>query len=122
MARLAATASPAVARSVKLADLPGVLGPWLDRFAQERSERETFGDFVHQVQVAVSLVLDDPPAPVALAWPRRRTEAPFATPLTDTDLRTSRRFDGAPAEEVVRWAATTFGLRLTVAARWPTPC
>jgi phosphoadenosine phosphosulfate reductase len=65
----------------------------------------------------VSLVLDDPPAPVALAWPRRRTEAPFTTPLTDTDLEDlSRRFDGAPAAEIVRWAATTFGLRLTVAA------
>jgi phosphoadenosine phosphosulfate reductase len=65
----------------------------------------------------VSLVLDDPPAPVALAWPRRRTEAPDTTPLTDTDLEDlSRRFDGAAAEEVVRWAATTFGLRLTVAA------
>jgi sulfite reductase (ferredoxin) len=42
--------APAVARSVKLADLPGVLGPWLDRFAQERSDGERFGDFVHRVQ------------------------------------------------------------------------
>ena len=42
--------APAVARSVKLADLPSVLGPWLDRFAQERSDGETFGDFVHRVQ------------------------------------------------------------------------
>ena len=53
-----------------------VAGP----LAQERSDGETFGDFVHGAG-AVSLVLDDPPAPVALAWPRRRTEAPFATPL-----------------------------------------
>jgi sulfite reductase (ferredoxin) len=41
--------APAVARSVKLADLPSVLGPWLDRFARERSDGETFGDFVHRV-------------------------------------------------------------------------
>jgi sulfite reductase (ferredoxin) len=39
----------AVARSVKLADLPEVLGPWLDRFAAERSPDESFGDFVHRV-------------------------------------------------------------------------
>jgi sulfite reductase (ferredoxin) len=41
--------APAVARSVKLADLPGVLGPWLDHFAEERSGGESFGDFVHRV-------------------------------------------------------------------------
>jgi sulfite reductase (ferredoxin) len=38
-----------VARSVKLADLPAVVGPWLDRFAAERSDGESFGDFVHRV-------------------------------------------------------------------------
>jgi phosphoadenosine phosphosulfate reductase len=66
----------------------------------------------------VSLALDEaPPAPVALAWPRRRTEAPSTTPQTDAELRElSHRFDGAPAEEIVRWAAATFGLRLTLAA------
>jgi sulfite reductase (ferredoxin) len=39
----------AVARSVKLADVPGVLAPWLDRFAAERSAGESFGDFVHRL-------------------------------------------------------------------------
>jgi sulfite reductase (ferredoxin) len=42
--------APPVARSVKLADLPGVLGPWLDRFGAERLDEESFGDFVHRVQ------------------------------------------------------------------------
>jgi sulfite reductase (ferredoxin) len=44
--------APAMARSVKLADLPGVLGPWLDRFAQERWDGETFGDFVHRARAS----------------------------------------------------------------------
>jgi sulfite reductase (ferredoxin) len=44
--------APAVARSVKLADLPGVLGPWLDRFRAERRGDESFGDFVHRVHAA----------------------------------------------------------------------
>jgi len=44
--------APAMARSVKLADLPGVLGPWLDRFAAERHGDESFGDFVHRAQAA----------------------------------------------------------------------
>ncbi len=43
--------APAVARSVKLAELPTVLGPWLDRFAAERSAAESFGDFVHRVGI-----------------------------------------------------------------------
>jgi sulfite reductase (ferredoxin) len=38
-----------VARSVKLAELPGVLAPWLDQFATERLAGESFGDFVHRV-------------------------------------------------------------------------
>ncbi len=44
--------APAVARSVKLADLPGVLGPWLDRFTEERRGDESFGDFVHRAQAS----------------------------------------------------------------------
>ena len=49
----------------------------------------------------MSLVLDEaPPAPVALDWPRRRTEAPASTPLSDAELRElAHRFDDAPAEE-----------------------
>jgi sulfite reductase (ferredoxin) len=39
----------AVARSVRLADLPAVLAPWLDRFAAERAAGESFGDFVHRL-------------------------------------------------------------------------
>jgi sulfite reductase (ferredoxin) len=38
-----------VARGVKLADLPTALGPWLDAFAADRREGESFGDFVHRV-------------------------------------------------------------------------
>ncbi len=38
-----------VARGVKLADLPAALAPWLDAFAAERRDGETFGDFVHRV-------------------------------------------------------------------------
>jgi phosphoadenosine phosphosulfate reductase len=65
----------------------------------------------------VTLVVDEPPAPVALARPRRRTEAPFPASLTDAALRDlSARLDGAPADEIVRWAATMFGPRLTLAA------
>jgi phosphoadenosine phosphosulfate reductase len=65
----------------------------------------------------VTLVLDDPPAPVALAWPRRRTQAPISSLLTGAELQAlSRRYEGAPAEEIVRWAAATFGHRLTLAA------
>jgi sulfite reductase (ferredoxin) len=41
--------APLVARGVKLADLPGVLGPYLDRFAADRSAGESFGDFVHRM-------------------------------------------------------------------------
>ena len=40
--------APLMARSVKLAELPTVVGPWLDRFAAERAEGESFGDFVHR--------------------------------------------------------------------------
>jgi phosphoadenosine phosphosulfate reductase len=65
----------------------------------------------------VTLVLDDPPAPVALAWPRRRTQAPISSLLTGAELQAlSRRYEGAPAEKIVRWAAATFGHRLTLAA------
>ena len=39
----------AVARGVKLADLPAALGPWLDAFAADRRDGEPFGDFVHRV-------------------------------------------------------------------------
>jgi sulfite reductase (ferredoxin) len=39
-----------VARGVKLADLPAVLAPWLDSFAAERRDGESFGDFVHRVE------------------------------------------------------------------------
>jgi phosphoadenosine phosphosulfate reductase len=64
----------------------------------------------------VSLVVDDP-APVALAWPRRRTGAPSSPAPTGADLHElSERFEGAPAEEIVRWAAARFGRRLTLAA------
>ena len=38
-----------VARSVKLADLPATLAPWLDAFAADRRDGESFGDFVHRV-------------------------------------------------------------------------
>jgi len=38
-----------VARGVKLADLPAALGPWLDAFAADRRDGESFGDFVHRV-------------------------------------------------------------------------
>jgi sulfite reductase (ferredoxin) len=38
-----------VARGVKLADLPAALAPWLDAFAAERRDGESFGDFVHRV-------------------------------------------------------------------------
>jgi sulfite reductase (ferredoxin) len=38
-----------VARSVKLSELPAVIAPWLDRFAAERDDGESFGDFVHRV-------------------------------------------------------------------------
>ena len=38
-----------VARSIKLADLPATLAPWLDAFAAERRDGESFGDFVHRV-------------------------------------------------------------------------
>ena len=65
----------------------------------------------------MSLALDELPAPVALARPRRRAEAPFVPSLTDAELRDlARQFEGAPAEEVVGWAAAMFGPRLTVAA------
>ncbi len=65
----------------------------------------------------MSLALEDLPAPVALARPRRRTEAPGPTSLTDAELRDlARRLEGAPAEEVVGWAAAMFGPRLTLAA------
>jgi phosphoadenosine phosphosulfate reductase len=65
----------------------------------------------------MTLVVDDLPAPVALAWPRRRVEAPLAAQLTDAGLEEiARRLERAPAEEVVRWAAAMFGRRLTLAA------
>jgi sulfite reductase (ferredoxin) len=38
-----------VARSIKLADLPAALAPWLDAFAAGRLNGESFGDFVHRV-------------------------------------------------------------------------
>ena len=38
-----------VARSIKLADLPAALAPWLDAFAADRRDGESFGDFVHRV-------------------------------------------------------------------------
>jgi len=38
-----------VARSIKLADLPATLAPWLDAFAADRRDGESFGDFVHRV-------------------------------------------------------------------------
>ena len=44
--------APLFARGVKLAQLPAVLGPFLDRFSAERAEGESFGDFVHRVEPA----------------------------------------------------------------------
>ena len=41
--------APLMARGVKLAELPTIIGPWLDRFAAERADGESFGDFVHRV-------------------------------------------------------------------------
>ena len=75
----------------------------------------------------MSVVLDDLPArsaaqatiatAVPLARPRRRPVRPFPTPLTDAGLRQlADRMEGAPAEEIVAWAAAMFGHRLTIAA------
>ena len=79
----------------------------------------------------MSLLLDDRPAAdapgaaatggtataVALSRPRRRPVRPFPTPFTDAGLRQlADRLDGAPAEDIVRWATAMFGHRLAIAA------
>ena len=59
----------------------------------------------------------EPPTPVVLERPRRRSVPPFPTPLTDAGLRQlADRFEGSPAEEIVAWAVAMFGPRLTIAA------
>jgi sulfite reductase (ferredoxin) len=44
--------APPVAKSVKLAELPTVLAPYLDRYVADRSDGESFGDFVHRVEAS----------------------------------------------------------------------
>ena len=54
---------------------------------------------------------------VAVSRPRRRPVRPFPTPFTDAGLRQlADRLDGAPAEDIVRWATAMFGRRLAIAA------
>jgi len=76
----------------------------------------------------VSLLLDERPAAgaptaasaptaVAVSRPRRRPVRPFPTPFTDAGLRQlADRLEGAPAEDIVRWATAMFGRRLAIAA------
>jgi phosphoadenosine phosphosulfate reductase len=69
----------------------------------------------------VSLLLEERPAgatiAVPLGRPRRRAVRPFPTPLTDAGLRQlADRLEGAPAEDIVRWATAMFGRRLAIAA------
>ena len=39
-------------RAVRLSDLPSELAPWLDQFAAGRHDAESFGDFVHRMDLA----------------------------------------------------------------------
>ena len=69
----------------------------------------------------MSLLLAEPPAgattAVPVSRPRRRPVRPFPTPLTDAGLRhLADRLEGAPAEDIVRWATAMFGRRLALAA------
>jgi phosphoadenosine phosphosulfate reductase len=74
----------------------------------------------------VSLLLDERPGEPADGVATRRpsgqpasapARAPFPTPFTDAGLRQlADRLEGAPAEDIVRWATAMFGRRLAIAA------
>jgi sulfite reductase (ferredoxin) len=95
-----------VARGVKLADLPAALAPWLDAFAAERRDGESFG--TSSTGSETSREPGDRSGGRAGLGAGGHT--PSTPPSTDDGLRqVAAELDGAPAAEIVRWATVTFG-------------